>query len=984
MSGRSLHRLLEVCQEALARPAGERAAFLNETCAGDTELRRAVEALLVEQSAPGGFLDTPAWKPDRSPLAAGTRLGPYEIQRLIGAGGMGQVYEARDTRLGRTVAIKVLPPDLAADPVRRQRFEQEARAVSALNHPHICTLHDVGEADGSTFLVMEHLVGETLADRLAKGPLPLDQALTVATEMAEALAVAHKAGIVHRDLKPGNVMLTKTGAKLLDFGLAKLTGHGEQPAAAGLASAPTRSSLLTGAGMIVGTLQYMAPEQLEGKPADARTDLWALGAILYEMLTGTRAFEGRSAASVMGAILEREPAPVVTLQPLTPPALDRLVRQCLAKVPDDRWDSAHDVANQLQPLRESSGLGASVGLTPRRARVRPLTWAAIFGLAGALVGAGSLWLLQRARAPSVAVVRTSLDVRPAEGLRAESSYFNPVGPRTAFSWTPDGRALVFGGLRAGTQQLYVRELDRDEAHPLPGTEHAQAPAVSPDGQWVAFWAGAAVKKVRLAGGPVVEVASKIAWPPMGLAWDARGSLYFGGALDGRIRKVPAEGGLSAVTTCAEAEVAHVLPWPLPSGRTLLYTVRKRLLSWGDEEVVAQDLTTGKRTPLLKDAADARYVPTGHLVFLRRGQLFAVPFDAGRMEVRGTPVAVLDTVAQALTETDSTKMTGAGQFAIAPTGTLAWVRGPVVPYLDTVLLSVDRHGQVSALAAEPKDYGVVRLAPGGRQLAVSVMSVSELRLWTYDLVRGTPTPLARGEEAEWPIWAPNGQRLAFSWRKGGRSSLAWQRADGTTAPEVLVPGTLYPSSWTPDSRQLAVTTGDSGDLAVVTVEDGRATVQPLTQTPESEMRPEFSPDGRWLAYTSDVTGRDEVYVQPYPGPGPRVQVSLEGGSSPAWHGNGRELFFLSLYDAAGKARMMVAAFEPGRPPRIGAIRPLFELGPELYNLPTCAPIRCYDVTPDGQRFYAAQWRTPPPPPAVTHIDLVFNWFEELKAKVPPGR
>jgi Tol biopolymer transport system component len=499
---------------------------------------------------------------------------------------------------------------------------------------------------------------------------------------------------------------------------------------------------------------------------------------------------------------------------------------------------------------------------------------------------------------------------------------------------------------------------------------------------VAFWAEKTLKKVPLAGGPVVDVASGIASPPMGLGWDAHGSLYFGKAEDRRIWKVPAEGGPTAVTTGGETEWAEILPWPLPGGQTLLYTVRKRAWSWGDEEVVAQTLTTGTRKVLLRDAADARYVGTGHLVFLRRGVLFVVAFDPERLEVRGTEVALFDGVAQALTAVDNRDVAGAGQFAIASTGTLAWVRGPLVRYPDRVLVAMDRHGHVSPLAEPVKSYaGIVRLAPGGRQLALTVRSLGEVSLWTYDLDRGTLTPLAQGGEVNSPIWTPDGQRLVFSWLKDGRWSLAWQRADGTTPPEVLGPGFLIPSSWTPDGRQLVVATGggSGGDLAVATVENGRATVQPLTQTPDKEQWPEFSPDGHWLAYGSNVSSRNEIYVQPYPGPGPRTRVSIEGGTSPAWQAYGHELFFLSLPDAAGKGRMMVAGFEPGSPPRIGTPRPLFELGNELGF--SCYPVRCYDVATDGQRFYVTQARTPPPRPVVTHINLVLNWFEELKAKVP---
>ena len=392
-------------------------------------------------------------------MLIGTMLGPYEIQAKLGEGGMGEVYKARDTRLDRTVAIKILPAELSADPDRRVRFEREAKTIASLNHPHICTLHDVGQHGDSIYLVMEHLAGETLADRLLKGRLPLDQALGVATEIAGALAAAHRQGITHRDLKPGNVMLTKAGAKLLDFGLAKLKGHGAEPAVGQLTSLPTRTAPLTAEGTIVGTLQYMAPEQVEGKPADARTDLWALGTILYEMLTGKRAFEGTSAASLVAAILEHEPPPVASLQPLTPPALDRLVRRCLAKPPDDRPDTAHDVAEELRWLRESGGQAETRAVVPRRGAWRLAGWLAAVALACILSGAASLWLFQP-RIAARPAVHALLDVRPASelnggGLTANPAWPwipNPGGANTSLTWTPDGQQLIFVGQSAGVRQ----------------------------------------------------------------------------------------------------------------------------------------------------------------------------------------------------------------------------------------------------------------------------------------------------------------------------------------------------------------------------------------------------------------------------------------------------------------------------------------------------------------------------------------------------
>jgi len=920
-------------------------------------------------------------------LAAGTRLGPYEITSLIGAGGMGEVYGARDTRLDRSVAIKLLPPDLSADPERRARFEREAKTIAGLNHPHICTLHDVGDHDGSMFLVMEHVVGDTLAARLQKGPLPLEQALAVAAEIADALAAAHRQGIIHRDLKPGNVMLTKAGAKLLDFGLAKLQPSGAALASVTMSAAPTQEPA-TGAGTILGTVPYMAPEQLEGKETDARSDLFAFGAMLYEMLTGRRAFQGDSHVSVMAAILEREPPPPSSVQPVTPPAVDCLVRQCLAKAPDDRPDTAHDVANDLRWMQVTSGVGMVDPTRTGRVRRALVVFAVAGACAAAIAGAGLMWLL-RPVSPSAAPVRLSLDVRPAENLDSGSvsTVYTAGGSRTALTWTPDGQALVFVGRRSGVQQLYVRRLDAAEARPLKGTEGAQAPTVSPDGQWVAFWANGAIRKVPLADGPVVDLTTGFGYPPYGLVWDDLGGLFFGGAIKGTIRRVAVDGAVKDVTTLREGELRHSLPWPLPGGRVVLYTIRKRLWSWGDEQVVAETVATGERKVLLTNAADARYVPTGHLVFLRQGRLFAVSFDPKRVEVSGKPVPVLDDVAQVLTARQGDDITGAGQFAVSATGILAWVPSPVMPYPDMSLVTVDRQGQVTPLPAPPRSYAFcMRISRSdGRRLAVLIRDLRETGVWVYDLDRGGLIPVRRWGEAMWPQWSPNGRSLVFSWRAGGKAALAIQPsdADSATSPQRLVEGDLMPSSFTPDGRQIAALQG--GKIVLVDVQNGNASVRSLRETRNAESYPELSPDGRWLALVSNVSGRPEVHVRAYPGPGPEQQVSIEGGESPAWNPNGTELFFITPAEA-DKRRMMVAEFTPGSagsPPRIGRPRPLFPF--DQYDLGFASwPIRCYDVAPDGQRFFVVQERPAPPVPPVTHVNVVLNWFEELKAKVPTPR
>ncbi len=853
-------------------------------------------------------------------LTPGMRFGPYEVLGLIGGGRLGEVYRARDTRVDRTVALEVLPAEIAAEPTLRARFEREARAISALEHAHICKLHDLGEEGGQAYLVMEHLRGETLAERLEKGPLPLPQALEVTTQIAGALAAAHQQGIVHGDLKPGNVMLTKAGAKLLDFGLARLTTQAPPPVAAERTSTPTEAAPRSGRGTLLGTLPYRAPEQIEGQPADARTDLWALGAIVYEAIAGARAFEGSSPASLVASILEREPVPLQVRQPLTPPALERLVERCLAKSPDDRWDTAHDVADELLWIAQ-----ADLAPSPREAGSGG--WKRVLGalgvvVAGATAGALAERALRAPAAPPHAVVRSFLDVSPAEEVTTSGTSRvwlpTPGGARTALAWTPDGRALVFVGQRDGTRSLYVRELDRDEARPVPGTDGARALAVSPDGKWAAFWADGALKKVSLGGGPVALLAEGVPYPPSGIACGASGDIYYN-ATDLAIWRASAALAPTVATRRLEAEVSHGLPVLLPGEQALLYTVRRREWTWGDEEIVAQVLATGERKVILRDAVDGRYLPSGHLVFLRRGTLFAVGFDPVRLEVRGSPIALLDRVAQALTGSSTADITGPGQFSVAPTGALAYLEGKVAPYPDTALVAVDRSGRVSPLAAPVRSYSLALAAsPDGRHLAVSIHGLTERPLWLVDVARGTLSRLTPEGEATSAQWTPDGQRVAFAWLNAGRQQLAWQRSDGTTPPEVLVRDEGRPSSWSPDGRQLAFVKSD--DIWVADVRDSGSSARSITRTSHREWWPELSPDGRWLAYGSDVSGRFEVYVQPWPGPGPAEQVSTEGGESPAWNPAGREIIFLGPPDPAGQRRVMAVDLRTSPALAVGTPRP----------------------------------------------------------------
>jgi hypothetical protein len=953
------------------------------------------------------------------PLSSGTRLGPYEIQAAIGAGGMGEVYSARDTRLDRIVAIKVLPTELSADPERRARFEREAKTIAGLNHPHICTLHDVGQQNGSIYLVMEHLAGETLADRLRRGALPVAQALEFGAQIADALGAAHKHGVIHRDLKPANVMLTKAGAarqgspqaKLLDFGLAKLKGHGETPAAGSLASLPTRSVPLTAEGTIVGTLQYMAPEQVEGKEADARTDLWALGAILYEMLTGRRAFEGASAASLIGDIMNTEPPALPSLQPLTPSLLDRLVRRCLAKDRDARWQSASDVADELRWLREDSGQAAALPQAPsRQRRVRGAVAMIVVGLAGALMAVGVLWLLGAVTVAPVHVVRSVLPVRPAEevagGGSAGAWHPTPGGSRLALAWTPDGQSLLFIGWRVAAaaetalaetstdhkgllSRVYVRELDRPEAHALPGTEGARGPAtLSPDGLSVAFWRASAIHRVPLRGGPVTVLAEPVPRVSARIAWGRSGLVVFDGSPDGRLWQFTGQGAPTPLTTLREGEVVDGLPQLIDQDRVLMYTVRRDRTVWGEEEVVAQVLSTGERTRIVAQAADARLLPTGHLAFLRRGVLWAVPFDASRRVAIGEPVAVEESVAQALAGDNDTEQTGVGQLDVSVTGTLAYIPGALPSYPDQALVRIDRAGRTTELAAPHGPYlALVRRAGTGPFLYADQLTLTEHSIWRHDLSHpGSLTKVAPGFVDSFAV-SPDGRGIAYGTVRDGMQVVAWQQAEGVP-PETLARGSLRPVSWTPDGRYLFLVAPESR-IWVYALEGTEPHLRPLSEGASHEEAPEVSPDGRWLAFVSDETRRFEVYVRPFPGPGPKTQVTVEGGNSLAWSPDGSELLFVSSTLTAkscptGPMCMNVVPLDLSHGPRVGTARRLFDFSNRELGL-NCTPTRCYDVAEDGVGSYAIKSVQPPRPrPIVTHINIVENWFEELKVEVPTTR
>jgi len=977
-----LGQIQAVCEQALARIPRERAVFIEHACAGDVELRDEVVSLLAQHAEARSFLERPALAGlanslpagPEARLAPGTTLGPYEVLHAIGAGGMGLVYKARDTRLGRCVAIKMLAHELNASSDWRTRFEQEARTIAALTHPHICTLHDVGEYAGAPFLVMEYLDGDTLAERLRRGALPVAKSLELAAQIADALSAAHRQGIVHRDLKPANVMLTTSGAKLLDFGLAKMKdGIG-------------RVEPLTAKGTILGTVQYMAPEQLEGRPSDARADIWALGLILYEMLTGRPAFEGEERASLIAAILRSAPTPPSAIQPMTPAIVDDLVCRCLMKAPDDRPDTAHDVQHDLLWMRQA----LQSDVPPATMRTRIVRVAALLTLATAATLSG--WYLTHWLNPVASravVVRSELSVSPAEELNgggADRSGFGPTagGARTSLAWSADGRSLLFVGRERGAQRLYVRSLDAMVARPLAGTEGAQVPTVSPDGKWLAFWAHGTLKKLPLdEGGPIIDVLSGLPVPPLGLVLASDGRLFFGMNSDGCVWQVAAGSGASRLINLGEAERGQVVSSMLPGDRHLVYTSRSRVWTWGDEQVVVLDLASGRKKVLLHDAADARYVRTGHLLFLRRGTLWGVPFDLEKLEIEGTEIPLWEGVAQALHAGNSADVSGAGQFAVAANGSVAWIPGDPTARVHWKLIAFDRQGHSSPVPVPEREYApMVRVSPDGQRLALVTSSTTASGLWVYDLARGTLRPLRQGGEISWPGWSADERRIMFEWLERGKFSVRSEDADEAGHSAVLAAGPFVPSTWT-TSGDVIGTDFPGGTLLRAGRDKNTGVVAPEQMIaigrPEA---PAISPDGRWLAYASYTGTESEVYVQPYPGAGSPIVVSVDGGYSPAWNHSGRELFYISVQQQpadSGKRRMMSVTFDPGPPGRLGTPRSLFEFDAQEFGF-LCTPVRCFDVSPDSRVFYVFQ-KASPPAPLVTSVKLVQNWFEELTLKVP---
>jgi WD40 repeat protein len=954
-------RVKRVLEGALVCDGAEREAYLADACGTDTALRARIEILLAARDHAASFLETPAAllleEPRASEDLSGRVLSSYHVVSRIGAGGMGEVYLARDTRLNRDVALKVLPRSVAADVDRIARFKREAQVLASLNHPHIGAIYGFEETGGTYALVLEFVEGPTLAERIARGRIPLDEALAIARQVVEAVEAAHDHGVVHRDLKPANIKLRPDGTvKVLDFGLCKALERGAAAAVSGWPSLPVKPDE-TGIGVLLGTPSYMSPEQARGKAVDKRSDVWAFGCVLYEMLTGRRAFDGENTTEVLVQIIEREPD-LDVLPPSTPAPVRRLLRRCLEK---DRLKRLPDIGVariEIDDAQASSGAldSSAKPAAPVRGHAR-LAWIVAALIAASVVGP---LVYSRFRSAESLLIRASIPL-------AEPLDFGVQQP--SFAVSPDGTRLVYR--TGGGGPLHSRLLNETGSSVIAGTEGAVNPFFSPDGKWLGFFAGHALKKVAFAGGAVVTIArlpSNVgAQGFRGAAWADDGTIALASSTGAGLFGVSDQGGEPKPLTTIDRnanEAAHRWPHFMPGSRAILFTVKAtNLQSFDDAQIVARSLETGEQHPVAQGDS-AQYLPTGHLVYARAGALYAVRFDATRLAVTGAPVKVADGV---ITHPES----GGAQVAISRTGTLVYAAGGSGT-AERSLLWVDRSGAARPVTDRQAPFWWPRISPDGRRIAV-VIDAAFSKIWVLDVERGTFTRASQlAGDQDRAAWMPDGVHVTFGADTVGSGAvrLFSDAIDGTGTATLLFDGSESPSplSWSPDGRwllyrQISATTGQ--DVWVFSAADRTST--PFLQSASNELSATFSPDGRWVAYASDESGRAEVYVRPFRGAGRRSQVSIDGGTAPVWSRNGRELFF-----AKGDT-LFTTAVTVGASFKSGAVQRLFS-GPYSFDAVTVN----YDVAPDGQRFLVPRTPVHSPP---RQLELVLNWFEEVNRLAP---
>jgi serine/threonine protein kinase len=906
---------------------------------------------------------------DGSVKGPGSQIGPFRIESELGRGAMGVVYLAHDTKLDRQVAIKSLPVEVMENPKVRSRFSREAKVLASLNHPNIATIYEeLKEEEGVGYLVLEYVPGQTLAEQIAKGPLKLQEALTIALQIAEAVATAHEHDVIHRDLKPGNIKITpEDKVKVLDFGLAKAVG-GE---------ALDEQTTVTEPGRVIGTPAYMSPEQARGKPTDKRSDIWSFGCVLYEMLTATVPFEGETISDTLANILQTEPD-WQALPQTTPVNIQTLLRRCLEKDPRRRL---RDIGDAVIEIRETLSPPPTAPPATTLPRLEAAPWtkpqtlaiivvAALVCILGAIVALWNPWRITSP--PKSQLGRFIIDLPQGESI-GSTIYYEPMAAYgSAVALSPDGRRLAYVVRRGETSHLYLRSFKEFKAQMIPGTEDARMPFFSPDGNWIGFCAGGKLKKVSLLGG-APQTICEVQRAREG-CWLEDNTIVFADEHKYGLWQVTASVGEPKRLTTPlkflkeEQEHSHLYPHILPGGKGVLFTIA----SPGQSRIAAFSLETGRSKPLIDRGTYAHFVPPGHIVYYLEGDLIAAPFDLRAMEVTGPEVPVVEGVASF--------GWGGAHFSVSRNGSLVYIPGSAAIETNKRLVRVDRTGKVEALPFPLGDYQSPRIAPDGERLLI-VEYEPEPYLWVCELARGAKRRFTddRGQ-TYWGIWSPDGKQIVFnsSLGGGGFMDLYSKPADGSTQEKHLTEGTnqlhLLPKSWTDDGKKLVITQAvdpNTGfDIAMLPYETA-GKPQPLINTPYNEFHPTISPSGRWLAYSSDESGRAEIYIKPYPGPGGAIPVTTEGGGEPAWDPSEKELYYRN--DNGYKLFTVSLITEPVV--QVGSPVLLFE-GSFMGSSGFWG--RNYDISPQGDFFILIEEGEMQP---ATQINVVFNWSEELKRLVP---